>query len=111
MHNVPQFIQLCVERKFPIEGIRMEVIDVRDEGDEHKGIITLLDERHFVLEWCKWDCFLALLAHLKFGSMFMEFIPYCVTECLPHYLGIKEYDTMEVKCDRACKLRVVRSIL
>lgn len=103
MHNVPEFVQLCRERKFPIEGMRMEVIDIRDEGEEHKGIITLLDEEQFMLEWCKWDCFLSLLAHLKFKQIFLEFLPYC--------LWAKRSSVIEMHCEKAKKLEVVRAIL
>lgn len=102
-HNVPQFVQLLRERQFPIDGMRMEVIDtVAGKCNGHKGIITMMGEEQFSMEWCRWDCFLRLLAHFEFAHLLKVFLPYC--------LGLREHGPYEVDSERGLELQVIRAV-
>ena len=102
MCNVPEFVRLLKDRKFPIEGMRMEVIEYLGEEDMHKGVITLMDEEHFTLEWNLWECLLSCLAHFRFRDVLTKFIPYC--------LGFRPNGIMHIDCDHAKKLWVTKAI-
>jgi len=102
-HNVPQFVALLKERKFPVDGMQLEVVATADEEtDGFRGIITMEGEDWFSLQWCKWDCFLILLSTMDMKRMFKCFLPYC--------LGLCKKDSFEVGSEMGMKLRVVRSI-
>lgn len=102
MRNVPEFVQLLIERKYPIEGMRMEVMEQPDSDESYRGIITLTDEKHFTLEWRKRQCMLSCLARLQFRKM--------ITTFLPHFLRLRSNEVMDIDCEHARKLRVLRAI-
>lgn len=102
-HNVPEFVQLLKERKYPVDGMRMEVIDHSDGCAENtKGIITMLDEDKFELTWCRRHCLLAMIAQLQWRRLFGYFLPYCFG-----FFGMQPF---EVESDRGRTLQVVMVI-
>ena len=100
MCNVPEFIQLLKERKFPIEDMRMEVIEKRDGEDIYMGVITIVDEHHFTVEWNLWRCFLSCIANLRFQKL-LHIMPYC--------FGLNR-DPIDVECEHARRIQVIRTI-
>lgn len=102
-HNVPEFVQLLRERKYPVDGMRMEVLDHSDGHVENtKGIITMIEEDKFELKWCRRHCLLACLAHLKWKQLLGYFIPYCC--------GLRPMQAFDVDSDRGRTLQVVMVI-
>lgn len=102
-HNVPQFIALLKERKFPIDGMQMEVIANNTNGTNgFKGIITMESEECFSLSWCRWECFLLLLSALNWKHMLNYLLPYCC--------GMLKMPQHPVDSDMGRELNVIRSI-
>lgn len=101
MRSVPDFVQLLKERKFPIEDMRMSVVEKHDDQEILWGIVTLVDEGHFTLEWKFRDCLLSCIAHLKVGR---------ALHCLPYCLGLKSHGIMNMDCDHAKRLQVICTI-
>jgi len=103
MHNIQQFVQLLKDRKFPIEGMRMEVQEITSDGSiGYKGIVTLHSEETFTLKWCNWHCFLSLVSQLRWSDIFTKLIPCC--------LGITKEECHQVDSEFSRTLEVLRSI-
>ena len=101
MRNVPDFVQLLKERNLPIEDMQMEVVEKFDGKEVYRGIITLLDEQHFTLEWKLWECFLSCIAHLRFREMLSLW---------PHCFGLRDDEVLKIDCEHAKRLQVIRTI-
>lgn len=102
-YNVPQFIALLKERNFPIDGMQMEVVTTTPNGiDGLKGIVAMEGEDRFSLAWCKWECFLLLLASFEWRYLLEYMLPYCC--------GLRKMEPFVVDDDMGKKLYVIRSI-
>ena len=99
-YNIPEFVSLCEERNLPVDGMRMEVVD-KSEGciEDARGIITMHGNDKFTLEWCRWHCFLVLLANMKWSVLFRHWLPYC--------LGLRKMDPFEVNSERGRTLQIL----
>lgn len=101
-HNVPQYVELLKKRKFPIDGMQIEVIANVEEARDFKGIITMNGEDQFSLSWCKRDCFLLLFSSLDWKCILNYWLPYC--------LGLRKLGSYEVCSTMGERLHVVRFI-
>ena len=101
-HDVPTFVELCRERNYPMEGMRLAVLD-RQEGcvKGTKGTITLDGDGSFVLRWSKRHCLMLFLSGLHWERLWDHCL-YC--------LGLRAAGRFPLDGPRGRTLLVVRSI-